>query len=179
MDFSRRISNYEPCMIIFYNREGHVLLREPSLLAVGLQGDYILALGEEAGTVLARIDEIQESGDLKSISDLNLTRKDVVVGSPFKEGAVADFDLAIKMLKFFLYKVNGRCRLFRRPQIAVCVPPDMTQIEHKAMEELILSIGAKKALIFEKPFLKAIGEIPDSYKIIIEILHPFYGTKLL
>lgn len=165
-----KFANYKPSIITIYNQDGYVLLKELSLFAINIQNGCILAVGEEAQTVIKQIDDMWANHPLQNDAALefDLTSEDVIVGSPLKNGTIADFDWASKMFKYFLYKVNGLSR-FKRPRIAVCVPVDMTQVEHKALEELILSIGAKSVLIIEEPFERAIRDIPSSYKIIIEI----------
>lgn len=171
MENKYKYAKYKPSIITIFNQEGDVLLKEPSLLAVKIQNDCILALGEEAKTVIEQIEDMRVNPPLKNgvVVDFDLSSENVIVGSPLKNGTIADYDLASKMFKYFLNKVNGHS-LFKRPRIAVCAPVDMTQVEHKAIYETILNIGAKSVLIIEKPFGKAIRDIPYSYKIIIEIL---------
>ncbi len=144
-------TNYAPSMISFYNRERNKLLSEISLLAINPDTNRIAALGNE---VLDKRDMIEREG--------------MVVGSPFRNGIVAEFDLARKLFEYFLKKINVR-RLFRL-RAAVCVPVEMTQVEQRVLTELMYCVKAQRILIINESYMNAVAVIPDKYELIIEIM---------
>jgi rod shape-determining protein MreB len=80
----------------------------------------------------------------------------IVSIKPLKDGVVADFETAQKMLRMFLTKVGVK-RLFTKPIIVVAVPPVVTSVEHRAIKDAAYAAGAKKVYIMEEPMAAAIG----------------------
>jgi rod shape-determining protein MreB len=80
----------------------------------------------------------------------------IVSIKPLKDGVVADFETAQKMLRMFLTKVGVK-KLFTKPIIVVAVPPVVTSVEHRAIKDAAYAAGAKKVYIMEEPMAAAIG----------------------
>ena len=143
--------NYRPSVIIFYDRQGDILLQEISLLAVSAD-DAIAALGNEVND---KRDEILREG--------------LLIGSPLKNGVVAEFEMSKKMFTYFFRKA-GISKIWP-PRTALCVPVDMTEVETRAWVDLMYSVGAKpkKLLMIEAAYPEAIPHIPNHYTLVIEI----------
>jgi len=152
MNKKYRFVNYEPSLIRFYNQEHDKLYEDITLLAIGPETDSIMCLGIE----------VKENRHI-------LERENMVIGSIFKNGVVAEFDLSVKIFKYYFRK-KAKVRRFPRPKIAVCTSVEMTQVEERALSDLIHSLGAKDVLIIEEPFEKAKRDIPSTYRTIIEII---------
>lgn len=150
MECKLKFTGYKPATVTLYSPSHAVILKEPSLIAVDSRTEAVTAVG----------------GDVQSAPGQNGA---VVVGSPLKQGVVADFGLARTMLRHFLKKAK-LAWFFRRPLAALFVPVDMTPIEHKVYTELFLCIGAKRVQIFEDTFFGALGDRPSSYQMIVEII---------
>jgi len=75
---------------------------------------------------------------------------------PLKDGVVADFETAQKMLRMFLNQV-GIKKFISKPIIVVAVPPVVTSVEHRAIKDAAYAAGAKKVYIMEEPMAAAIG----------------------
>src|SRR5207247_757749 len=75
---------------------------------------------------------------------------------PLKDGVIADFDITEKMLRYFIQKVHLR-RWLAKPRVVVCVPSGITGVEQRAVEEAMISAGARSACIIEEPMAAAIG----------------------
>ena len=146
-----RFANYKPSTIALYNQKREVLLKEISLVAVSFQTGDILAVGNEAR-------------EKQSI----LENEGAIIGSPLKNGLVAEFGISGVLFWHFFKKVQ--VRRFPRPEIAVCVPVEMTQVEKHVLNELMRYLGIKNTLIVEQSYEKAAQSIMDKYKIIIEIM---------
>lgn len=115
-----------------------VVLAEPSVVAVDAESGKVAAVGSEAWSLLGR-------------TNINLFAQ-----KPLKDGVIADFLVAESMLKYFLDKVLGASRFFR-PEVMVCVPAGITQVERRAVLEAAVKSGAKRAYLIEHPLAAAIG----------------------
>jgi rod shape-determining protein MreB len=115
-----------------------VVLSEPSVVAVDSVSGKVVAVGEQAHEMLGR-------------TGTNLTAQ-----KPLRDGVVADFLVCEAMLRYFMDKVLGSAR-FSRPEVMVCVPSGITQVERRAVLEAALSAGAKTAYLIEQPLAAALG----------------------
>ena len=84
------------------------------------------------------------------------TPDNIVSIRPLKDGVVADFETAQKMLGMFMEKV-GMKRIFSKPTVVVAVPPVVTSVEHRAIKDAAFAAGARKVYIMEEPMAAAIG----------------------
>lgn len=123
-------------VIVYVSGKG-VVLREPSVVAFDKNTNKILAVGSEARHMLGR------------------TPGNIVAVRPLSEGVISDYTVTEKMLKYFIQKAHGR-RLFK-PDITVCVPSGVTEVEKKAVEDATYDAGARKVKIIEEPIAAAIG----------------------
>lgn len=121
--------------LIFITGKG-IVLNEPSVVAV-TTGNTVLAAGDEAKYMIGR------------------TPSNVKAIRPLKDGVIADFEATEAMLKFFLNKIN--IRKWYGPRILVCVPSEITMVEKKAVQEAVLSAGARHVYLMEEPMAAAIG----------------------
>ena len=74
---------------------------------------------------------------------------------PMKDGVIADFDITLLMLNYFVNKVKGYT--FRKPRIIICCPVDTTKVEKNALREAAERLGAKKVFIEEEPKVALVG----------------------
>jgi rod shape-determining protein MreB len=123
--------------LIFLPGKG-VVLQEPSVVAVALGENRILAIGEEAKTMTGR------------------TPDSIRVYRPLKDGVIADFRVTQAMLKYFIDKGSGFLR-FLKPELMIGVPAGITSTERRAVIEAALNAGAKQAYLAKEPILAAIG----------------------
>ena len=123
--------------LVWSQGEG-VVLSEPSVVAVDSISGKVMAVGSQAAEMLGR------------------TVGNLVAQRPLRDGVVADFLVAESMLAYFLDKVLGSSRL-ARPEVMVCIPWGITQVERRAVLEAALSAGAKAAYLIEHPLSAAIG----------------------
>ncbi|HAW60305.1 MAG TPA: rod shape-determining protein [Actinobacteria bacterium] len=115
-----------------------IVLIEPSVVAIEKDSGKILAVGSEAKKMLGR------------------TPGNIVAIRPLKDGVIADFDVTESMLRYFIQRVHKR-RFAVRPQVIVCVPSGVTEVEKRAVFEATLQAGARAAYLIEEPMAAAIG----------------------
>lgn len=82
----------------------------------------------------------------------------ITTSRPLNKGIISDFEVAEKMLKYFIEKIHSNSTIFSpRPKVVVGVPLDVTEVERKAVEDAVLSAGARDAILVEQPIVAAIG----------------------
>jgi len=127
--------------LVFVKGKG-IVINEPSVVAVHKHPrtgrDEVLAVGEEAKQMLGRT-----PGSIRAIR-------------PMKDGVIADFEITESMLSRFIVKAHNR-RTFVRPQIVICVPFGITEVEKRAVRESAMSAGAREVHLLEEPMAAAIG----------------------
>jgi rod shape-determining protein MreB and related proteins len=123
--------------LVFLPGKG-VVLQEPSVVAVALEENRILAIGEEAKIMTGR------------------TPDSIRIYRPLKDGVIADFRVTQAMLKYFINKVSGFWR-FLKPELMIGVPAGITSTEKRAVIEASMNAGAKHAFLAKEPILAAIG----------------------
>jgi rod shape-determining protein MreB and related proteins len=114
-----------------------ILLAEPSVIAVHTADRSVVAVGREAKAMLGR------------------TPGNVMVVRPLRDGAIADFDGAHRMLEAFLAKLGRRS--WRRPRVVVAVSSGITSVERRALSEAVIQAGAREVFLVEAPIAAAAG----------------------
>ncbi|MBP9562925.1 MAG: rod shape-determining protein [Acetoanaerobium sp.] len=127
--------------VLVYVKGKGIVLQEPSVVAIDTSTNKVLAVGEEAQKMLGR------------------TPGNIVAIRPLKDGVISDYDVTEKMLKHFIEKVTGGVGLFRffKPQIIVCVPSGVTEVEKRAVIDATMEAGARDVFLIEEPIAAAIG----------------------
>jgi len=115
-----------------------IVIREPSVVAINKSTKTILAVGDDAKSMIGR------------------TPGDIVAIRPMKDGVIADFDITQSMLKYFIKRAMGGS-VVSKPRVVICVPSGVTEVEKRAVEEATLAAGAKEAYLIEEPMAAAIG----------------------
>lgn len=123
---------------LVYVRGKGIVLREPSVVAIRKDTNTILAVGEEAKKMIGR------------------TPGNIIAIRPMKDGVIADFDITQTMLRHFIGKCYRRRAVFL-PQVVVCVPSGVTEVEKRAVLDATKQAGAKEAFLIEEPMSAAIG----------------------
>lgn len=123
--------------LVFIPKKG-IVINEPSVVAVSLIDNEILAVGREAKEMLGRTPE-----GIKALK-------------PLREGVIADYKITSAMINYFIKKASPWIN-FIRPEIMISVPAGITSTERRAVIESAIKAGAKSAYIVKEPVLAAIG----------------------
>ncbi len=127
--------------LVFIPKKG-VVINEPSIVAITMDDNKILAIGSEAREMLGRAPQ------------------DIKICKPLKDGVIADYRITQAMLKYFIDKALGAWRLFK-PDVVISVPAGITSTEQRAVIEAAREAGAKEAYVVREPVLAALGaEVP-------------------
>ena len=123
--------------LVFLPKKG-VVLQEPSVVAVSLNDNKIMAVGEEAKEMIGR------------------TPDTIRVYRPLKDGVIAEYKITEAMFRYFISKTAGPFR-FLKPELIVGVPAGITSTEKRAVIEAGTLAGAKAVYVAKEPVLAAIG----------------------
>lgn len=115
-----------------------ILLEEPTVAAIVVAEQKMVAWGQEAQNMLGRVPESIE------------------VSRPLINGVIADYEVTEYILQDLLRKVAGPI-LFRRPLVMVTVPEGVTSVERRAVHEAALQAGSREVHLIQQPLAAAIG----------------------
>lgn len=123
---------------LVYVKGKGIVIREPSVVAVDVKNDVVLAVGSEAKEMIGRT-----PGSISAVR-------------PLKDGVIADFDITSEMLKHFIRKAM-HSTFMSRARVIVCIPSGVTEVERRAVDEAARSAGAKDVELIAEPMAAAIG----------------------
>ncbi|MDR1674161.1 MAG: rod shape-determining protein, partial [Oscillospiraceae bacterium] len=123
--------------IIMTMGEKGIVLNEPSVVAFNKKIGRVIAVGEEAYKMIGKT-----PGHIETIR-------------PLAGGVISDEDMTQCMIREFIYKVCGK-QVFK-PQIIICVPSFITEVESRAVIEAAHSAGARKVYLIQEPIAALIG----------------------
>lgn len=123
--------------LVFVPGQG-IIINEPSVVAVSVRDNQVLAVGNEARAMVGR------------------TPETIIAYKPMKDGVIADYRVTESMLRYFIRKATGKYSFFR-PEVMISVPAGVTSTERRAVIEAALAAGAKAAYAVKEPVLAAIG----------------------
>ena len=123
--------------LVFLPGKG-IILNEPSVVAVSLQDNKIMAIGFDAKDMIGK------------------TPDSIITYCPMKDGVIADYRVTEAMLKYFINKALGRYNFFK-PDVMISVPAGVTSTERRAVVEAAIKAGARNAYVVKEPILAAIG----------------------
>ena len=118
--------------------EGILLGREPTVVAIAIEEQKIVELGQSAKEMFGRVPDTLE------------------IAHPLQHGVIADYEITQKLLEYMIREVTGPIRLFH-PRIMVTVPYGVTSVERRAVQEAVLEAGAREVFLIEQPLAGAIG----------------------
>lgn len=123
--------------LVYVSGKG-IELREPTVVAVSIDDERVLAVGNEAREMLGK------------------TPETIMATRPLKDGVIADYVVTEALLRYFINKIVGRYR-FVKPDVVISIPAGATSVEARAVLEAAYSAGAKTAYLVPEPLAAAIG----------------------
>lgn len=125
---------------LVYLKDKGIVVNEPTIVAFNTRNDQIIAIGEDAKKMLGK------------------TPNHIIITKPLTAGVISDFEVAEKMIKHFITKIQKESFGFlTRPRVVIGVPLDITEVERKAVEDACRSAGAREVFLIEQPLATAIG----------------------
>lgn len=124
---------------LVYVRNRGIVLDEPTVVAVKVNTNQVLAAGRIAKEMLGK------------------TPESIVACRPMRDGVIANFELTESMLRYFIRIVNNDRRPLIRPRMIIGVPSGITQVEKRAIEDSAKQAGAREVYTIMEPMAAAIG----------------------
>ena len=120
--------------------KGHgIVINEPSVVAVNIKTNQVLAVGAKAKEMLGRT-----PGHIRAVR-------------PLVDGVISDFEVTEEMLSYLINKADKMSKKFGRPRVVVGVPSGSTNVETRAVYDAARSAGAREVYLVEEPMAAAIG----------------------
>ncbi|MDR1571109.1 MAG: rod shape-determining protein [Clostridiales Family XIII bacterium] len=124
---------------LIYIKGKGIVINQPSVIAVDTGLRKILAVGRDAKDMIGK------------------APKHISVIRPLQDGVISDFEMTASMLRVFLKGILDGAGFFTRIRIVVGVPSGVTEVEKRAVEEVIRQMGARDVYILDEPMAAAIG----------------------
>lgn len=115
-----------------------VLMQEPTIVAIEVDEQKMVAVGREALDMSGRVPE------------------NIEVARPLRNGVIADYEIAETLLSYMLQRVSGSLRVFR-PRVMISVPYGVTSVERRAVYEAVMEAGAREATLIQQSLAAALG----------------------
>jgi rod shape-determining protein MreB and related proteins len=124
--------------LVFIKGKG-IIVQEPSICVINKLTGKVEAVGSRAKEMLGK------------------TPNTIVAIKPMRDGVIADFEVAEKMLDFFIKKAMNNRSFLLRPRIVIGIPTGITQVERRAVKDVALRSKASEVYLIEQPISAAIG----------------------
>lgn len=124
---------------LVYVKGKGIVINEPTIVAINKRTGQLVAVGNEAKTMLGR------------------TPNHVEVIRPLVDGVISDFEVTEEMLAYFINKVRSETRTIIAPRVLVGVPSGITNVEMRAARDAARNAGAREVFLIEEPMAAAIG----------------------
>lgn len=125
-------------LFIRVSEGGQIVMQEPTVAAIVVHEQKMVAWGQEAHDMFGKVPETME------------------VTRPMQNGVIADYEVTEYMLEAVLRKRSGWLRLFG-PHVMITVPYGVTSVESRAVHEAILQAGSREAYLIQQPLAAALG----------------------
>lgn len=137
--FSKKVGiDFGTANTVIYLQDKGLVLNEPTVVAVSLNSNKVLAVGRGAKEMLGK------------------TPSGIIAKRPLKNGVIASYKITEVLLRYFLSKTLNYSKIFG-PEVIISIPTGATSVEKRAVYEALMSAGAKKAYLVPEPYLAAIG----------------------
>ncbi|HEY5984015.1 MAG TPA: rod shape-determining protein [Anaerolineales bacterium] len=115
-----------------------VLMQEPTIVAIEVDDQKMVAVGREALDMSGRVPD------------------NIEVARPLRNGVIADYEITETLLSYMLQRVSGSLRVFR-PRVMISVPYGVTSVERRAVFEAVMEAGAREATLIQQSLAAALG----------------------
>lgn len=124
---------------LVYLRGRGIVINEPSVVALNVKTNRVVAVGTEAKNMMGR------------------TPHHIRIVRPLVEGVISDYEVTEEMLSYLINKANDMDKKIFRPKVVVGIPVGITNVEMRAVYDAAKSAGAREVHIVEEPMAAAIG----------------------
>ncbi|RME60270.1 MAG: rod shape-determining protein, partial [Caldilineae bacterium] len=115
--------------VLVHVRGRGIVLHEPSVVAIRVRDNKMVAVGHEAYDMLGR------------------TPESIEVARPMRDGVIADFVVTEAMLRYFIRTIAGRFNPLFKPKVMISTPRGVTSVEERAVHDAAIQAGAGAAYL--------------------------------
>ncbi len=137
--------------VLVYVEGKGIVLGEPSVVAVDTNTDCIVKIGKDAQMMLGR-----------NPAHIEIVR-------PLKDGVISRYDVAQKMIQYFIRRACGNAVF--PPRVVICIPTGISDVEERAVIEAGTQGGARKTYLVQESVAAAVGAGVD--------IHSPVGTMIV
>lgn len=130
--------------VIIHKAGEGVLLHEPSVVAINTKNDTVIAVGTEALRMLGR------------------TPGYIQAEFPLRDGVISNHFMTEVLLKEYIKRACDS--FFAKHRVVICVPSEITDVEKRAVVEVVVNAGGRKVYLIDEPIAAAIGAGVDIAK---------------
>jgi len=116
-----------------------VVINQPTCVAINTRTNQVIAQGFSAQKMLGK------------------APSHVVLIKPLESGVIIDFEVTEKMLNSAIQKIQSSLFYLFHPEVIIPVPLDITEVEKKSFEDVVLRAGVRRVYLIERPVAAAIG----------------------
>ena len=121
-------------------RDNKIVVDEPSIIAIDKETNKLIAIGKEAMNMHEK------------------THDNIKTVRPLKDGVIADFEAAEKMIKGMIKMTNTRKSIFPvSHKMVICIPSGITEVEKRAVRDSAEHANAREVYMIYEPIAAAIG----------------------
>lgn len=124
--------------LVFLKGKG-IVVQEPSIVVVNKQSGKVEAVGKRAKEMLGK------------------TPTDIIAIKPMRDGVIADFEIAEKMIDYFIKQATNNRIFLIRPRIVIGIPTGITQVERRAVKDVALRAKASDVYLVQQPVSASVG----------------------
>lgn len=120
-------------------QDGKIVVDEPSIVAIDRKSNRTMAIGHKA---------MQMHGK---------THDNVKIVRPLKDGVIADFNAAERMIEGMIKMSGKKRRIFSHLKMVICIPSGITEVEKRAVFESADHVDSKETYLIHEPMAAALG----------------------
>ncbi len=125
---------------LILQRDKGIVVDAPTVVAINNRTDQIIAVGHEARDMVGKIPPY------------------ISTFRPLVRGVISDYEITEKLLKYFIARVHEQSStLVPRPRVIIAVPLETTEVERKAVEDVVIASGAREVIMVEGIMAAAVG----------------------
>ena len=130
-----------------------VVVNEPSIVAINTMTGKMIAIGEKARQMHGK------------------THENIETIRPLRDGAIADFNVAVQMIRGMIKMIKWNLLFTPSLKIVVCIPSGCTEVERRAVRDSSELAGGRNVYMIYEPMAAAIGigidvEAPDGSMVV-------------
>jgi len=123
--------------LVYLKGQG-IIINEPTVIAINNKTNQVIAIGHDAKQMEGR------------------TPQHIDVIRPLVNGVISDFAMAQEILRHYIKRLK-KDSFFNYIRAVVAIPTNLTEVERKSVEDVVISSGASHAYLLEEPVAAVLG----------------------